>query len=230
MGRRDRNKVTAKNPATKFLTWASDGHEPGTFAYWDGEKNVPVELPFNILIIWQKASIVGFDKANKTGVKSNEIDPFKSKSEKFLVKNYNGDILFDGLYDDIKGSFGTDIHWASSLYGMTPDGDIVNLKLKGLPLGRFAEFTKKKQTQMEDQFIAVETFTKEKNGSNRFTSPVFTWGTSLTAEQEARAEEIDKLLEDYFNGDSPSDPGAYIPHEEEEEDASSADDDKDLPF
>tara|TARA_R110000822_G_scaffold32188_1_gene92652 strand:+ start:6886 stop:7602 length:717 start_codon:yes stop_codon:yes gene_type:complete len=128
------NSDKQKNPATKFVEWQGGD---GKFYYYDKEAKEKVDMPkkFQIVGLDELATIKGYDEKASSGVYSNEV---KSTTQEVLtVKNFKGDLLAKGLYQDIKGHLSGG-KYTKSIYAalVNKDGsvELINLSIKGSAL------------------------------------------------------------------------------------------------
>jgi len=210
------------NPATKFLKWKSNDQ---CFEFYDKEarKKVKIQLPFKFLFLQHYVTVKGWSNAAGSGVWSNEV--YSTAHEIIEVKDSNGTIC-KGLYKKNKAiidASGGQYH--RSIYCMTPEGEIVNLQLKGTSVGGIKENSsldkipvkgwnlfhsgdKNKKIQgvahlLDNQWIEVKEFKRGENGTVSYTIPFFELGASITQEENAlavlAAEKLQNYMDLYFS-------------------------------
>jgi hypothetical protein len=126
------NKMT--NPSKKFIEW--NGTD-GKFFYYDKEKKEKVDMPskFQVIGLDELSTIKGYDADAESGIYSNEVR--STLKEEMTVKNFKGDLIAKGLYQDIKGNLSGG-KYTKSIYAVrvSKDGttELVNLSIKGSAL------------------------------------------------------------------------------------------------
>jgi hypothetical protein len=124
-----------ENPVSKWVEW--NGTD-GKFYYYDREKKEKVDMPkkFQVIGLDQLSTIKGWDESASSGVYSNEVR--ETTKEKLVVKNFKGDLLAEGLYQDIKGRLSGG-KFCKSVYAVLVEKggstEIINLSLMGSALG-----------------------------------------------------------------------------------------------
>jgi hypothetical protein len=127
------NKMT--NPSKKFIEWNG---ELGKFFYYDKEKKEKVDMPskFQVIGLDELSTIKGYDADAESGIYSNEVR--STLKEEMTVKNFKGDLIAKGIYQDIKGNLSGG-KYTKSIYAVrvSKDGttELVNLSIKGSALG-----------------------------------------------------------------------------------------------
>lgn len=122
------------NPASKFIEW--NGTD-GKFFYYDKEKKEKVDMPkkFQVIGLDELATIKGYDEKANSGIYSGEVRD--TTKQPFTVKNFKGDLLAEGLYQDIKGRLSGG-KYCKSIYAVLVNKDgsteLVNLSVKGSAL------------------------------------------------------------------------------------------------
>ena len=206
------------NPARKFLKWKSNDQ---CFEFYDkkAQKKVKIQLPLKFLFLQHYVTVKGWSNFSGSGIWSNEV--YSTVKEIIEVKNSNGTIC-KGLYKEnkpiIKAAGG---EYYRSIYGMTPDGEIVNLQLKGTCTGGIKENhspdkipvkgwnlfhsgDKKKKIQgvahlLDNQWIEINEFKRGQNEVVNYTIPFFELGASITKEENALAVLAAKKLQNYMD-------------------------------
>jgi hypothetical protein len=199
---------TAKNPATKFLSWKSNDK---AFSYYDKEKeeNVLIQLPFKFLFLDQLQSVKGWSDALSGQIISNEV---KTVSDQELTavcyhKNVKGEstktTIAKGLYKDIKDavvSAGAKYH--KSIYVMLEDGTLANIQLKGACVKEWGDFFNRSKKRLADEWVIVKKVNDGKKGAVKFTTPNFEFERSLTEDESLQADsvfdELDAYLQSYL--------------------------------
>ena len=213
------------NPATKFLQWKSNDQNFEFYNKEAGEK-VKVELPLKVLFLEHYHTVKGWSDSANSGIWSNEV--YSIGKEEFEVKSSNGTIC-KGVYKDnrslIKNAGGV---YHRSIYCMTPEGEIVNLQLKGAviggldaetsvdgnPVNGWSDFysgDKKKKIKgvshlLDNQWIEIKQAKQGKKGAVKYTIPFFEVGKSITPAQDNLAniasEKLQKYMDSYFTKES----------------------------
>lgn len=184
------------NPATKFLEWKSNEK---CFVYYDKEaqKNVEVPLPFKFLVLDELHTIKGWNDATSSSIYSNEVK-FISK-EVMTVKPFKGNEIAKGLYKDIKDKVvAAGGHYTKSIYIMLEDGSLANLQLKGSAVQKWGEFTQKTRTRLVDEWVVVAKAEDGKKGAVKFSTPAFTFESSISDAEADLADEAYNILEAYL--------------------------------
>jgi len=195
---------TAKNPATKFLSWKSNDK---AFSYYDKEKeeNVLIQLPFKFLFLDQLQSVKGWSDALSGQIISNEV---KTVSDQELTavcyhKNVKGEkvstTIAKGLYKDIKDavvSAGGKYH--KSIYVMLEDGTLANIQLKGACVKEWGDFFNRSKKRLADEWVIVKKVNDGKKGAVKFTTPNFEFERSLTEDESIQADEVFDVLDTYL--------------------------------
>ena len=188
----------SSNPSTKFLQWKSNEK---SFSYYDKEKgeNVQIPLPFKFQFLEHFHTIKGWHDASVSGIYSNEIK-FTSKEE-FKVKSFKGGDIAEGLYKDIRAKVrdaGGKYH--RSVYVLDPNGDIVNLQLKGAVVSAYSDFCNDNEaTKFESNWIEINSAEDKKKGATKYSVPVFTVGKAFTKSEIALADEKYTEIANYFD-------------------------------
>lgn len=193
--RRDEFKSSNPNPATRFLEWDSN---QGGFKYYSKEKgeNIPVKIPFRFVVLKQMHTIKGWHGKSESGIYSNEVE---NMSDMLHVKSFKGGPIVSGQYKDIKERLNGGVYF-KSIYIMFQDGSIGNISLKGAAVATWGDFTKKQMSRLPDEWVMVTGAKQEKNGSVKYTIPVFEFYESLDAKFGAMADKAYDTLQDYFKG------------------------------
>ena len=90
---------TTENPVKKFIEYKA---EESTFQYWDKkqEKNIPLELPVQFIVLDELATITGYCEVAKSNLYSNEVHNLNLQM--LNVKSFKGGVHLMGKYADIK--------------------------------------------------------------------------------------------------------------------------------
>lgn len=206
MSRADEFKNQNPNPCELFLNWNSN---EGCFQYWDKEeeRNVPLKMPFKFLFLKQLHTVKGWSNSSESGIYSNEVD--KIGEEKMNVRSFKGGQIAEGLWKDIKAKvkdFGG--HYVRSVYIMLENGTLANLQLKGSQAQEWYEFTKKTFKRLQDEWVEVSGADGRKNGSVKYTVPIFVFNTSLNSTENDKAEKVYATIKMYMD--------AYLESNQEE--------------
>ena len=174
-----------KNPCTKYIKY---GGSDGKLKYWDGEKNVNVELK-EFYLLEEMGCISGFDEKSNSGIWSNEL--YRTNGE-FTVKSKGGEIA-KGSYKDIKDQVNAaGGKYTASVYALLND-EIVNIKFSGAGLGGWLD-----RPDGASKFSLSE-LTPAKKGSTNYFVPVFTELKMTDSELEKVKEKAQPVAD--FLGD-----------------------------
>jgi hypothetical protein len=184
------------NPATKFIDWKSNEK---CFSYYDKEeaKNVLIALPFTFLVLDELHTIKGWNDATSSNIYSNEVK-FISK-EVMTVKPFKGNEIAKGIYKDIKEKIvAAGGHYTKSIYIMLEDGTLANIQLKGSAVQKWGDFSQKTKSRFADEWVTVANVEEGKKGAVKFTTPLFSFQKSLTADECNLADTAYNTLETYL--------------------------------
>lgn len=197
MARLNRPTNGTTSPVTKYLNWKSNDK---SFAYYDKEqgKNVLVELPIKFLFLEHYHTVKGWNDASESGIYSNEV--YSIGKEELSVKAFKGGEIGKGLYKDIKEQIknaGAVYH--RSVYGMLPDGSLVNFQLKGSGVKAYSDFYNDNNHLLDNQWIEINSAKEGKKGAVKFTTPEFKIGSNITKAEDKLAIESASLLQGYMD-------------------------------
>jgi hypothetical protein len=184
------------NPSTRFMEWKSK-HK--LFSFWSkaDEKELTQTLPFKFLLLDELHTIGGWNDSSESRIFANEVK-FIGKQE-ITVKASKGGVLAKGLYsvikDQAKNAGG---HYLKSIYVMLEDNSLVNIRLKGSAVKEWGDFTQANRAALTGQWIEVNGAKDSKKGSVTFSTPEFTLGKALTANEEKDADVCFDGLESYL--------------------------------
>lgn len=223
-----RTSLIVENACKKYFKWVthedSDGKIVGaSFVYWDKEKgekgeNVEVKLPFKFALLDDSCmTIKGYNEKTQQGVYSNEVN---SPEHEIVVKSNKETVLkfkrkdYKANKDAIEGLGGK---YHQSVYGvmLNEEGEyeLINISLKGAALtgavdeenfeesdknAGWMNFKKYFKTTLYSNFIEVGDFKLRKKGKTRFTTPLFTVGEEINAEQGKIFDNMDLELKEWF--------------------------------
>jgi hypothetical protein len=194
--RRQAFAAPQSNPATKFIDWKSNEK---CFSYYDKEdaKNVLIPLPFTFLVLDELHTIKGWNDATSSSIYSNEVK-FISK-EVMTVKPFKGNEIAKGIYKDIKEKIvAAGGHYTKSIYIMLEDGTLANIQLKGSAVQKWGDFSQKTKSRFADEWVTVANVEEGKKGAVKFTTPLFSFQKSLTADECNLADTAFNTLETYL--------------------------------
>jgi hypothetical protein len=193
--RRDEFKSSNPNPAARFLEWDSN---QGCFKFYSKEKgeNIVVKVPFRFVVLKQLHTIKGWHGKSESGIYANEIE---NMNDILHVKSFKGGPIVSGMYKDIKDRLNGGVYF-KSIYIMFQDGSIGNISMKGAAVAAWGDFTKKQMSRLPDEWVVVKGAKEEKNGSVKYTIPVFEFEKSLDAAFGEKADAAYNTLSDYFKG------------------------------
>ena len=197
MARLNRPTNGSTSPVTKYLNWKSNDK---SFAYYDKEqgKNVVVELPIKFLFLEHYHTVKGWNDATESGIYSNEV--YSIGKEELSVKAFKGGEIGKGLYKDIKEKIknaGAVYH--RSVYGMLPDGSLVNFQLKGSGVKAYSDFYNDNNHLLDNQWIEINSAKEDKKGAVKFTTPEFKIGENITKSEDKLANDAANLLQGYMD-------------------------------
>ena len=183
-----------KHPSSRWFEWSS---KLKTLYYWDGEKreNISIELPFTFLVLDQLNTIGGFHNEDNSKIFANEVRNLKT--EPLNIRTHKRQ-LTTAFYDEVKGH--KDYRFTKSIYVAFYDDEelkIGNIKLLGSAFSAWADFSK--ENNVLEGAITITTAEKRKNKAIEFFVPKFTIKKSVSEETEAKAMELDKVLQAYLN-------------------------------
>jgi len=199
---------TAKNPATKFLSWKSNDQ---CFSYYDKDiedkekANVKIQLPFKFLFLDQLQSVKGWSDALSGQIISNEVKTVSDQELNAVCyhKNVKGEstktTIAKGLYKDIKDavvSAGAKYH--KSIYIMLEDGTLANIQLKGASVKEWGDFFNKSKSRLADEWIIVKSAKPGKKGAVKYFTPEFTFERSITEDEAMQADSAFDVLDVYL--------------------------------
>lgn len=214
---------TLQKPATKYLEWKSNNR---AFEYYDKDQKetenkgkVKVELPLKLLFLEHYHTVKGWNDAANSGIWSNEV--YGISKEPLKVQCSNG-VIAEGIYSekrtDIRNAGGV---YHRSIYCMTPEGDIINLQLKGAVIGgigvensvdkkehlgwsTFYSGDRKRNIKgvnhlLDNQWLEINAFAEGKKGAVKYAIPTFSLGSVLTPEENKLADVAAAKLQAYMN-------------------------------
>jgi hypothetical protein len=192
---RSNPRVESSNPCKKFLKWkGAEGH----FVMWNKttEKEEIVN-PRRMLFLDKLFTVKGFSDKHQQGIYSNEIH--STKTEQLNVRVFGNDsVSIVGLYDEIKDKMPAGAKLGNSLYVMC-EGEIINLQLTGSALSAWIEFCKANKSWQSGAIVFEGKSELKKKGATKYYEPIFSLADA-TPEEDAKAIELDKELQDYFKG------------------------------
>lgn len=197
MARLNRPTNGSTSPVTKYLNWKSNDK---AFSYYDKEQgnNVLVELPIKFLFLEHYHTVKGWNDATESGIYSNEV--YSIGKEELSVKAFKGGEIGRGLYKDIKEQIknaGAVYH--RSVYGMLPDGSLVNFQLKGSGVKAYSDFYNDNNHLLDNQWIEINEAKEGKKGAVKFTTPEFKIGENITKSEDKLANDAANLLQGYMD-------------------------------
>lgn len=199
-----------QNPAVRRFEWKGS---KGCFVYYDKDRkeNIEVASGFTFILLDRLANVRGYNKKQKMGIYSNEVRD--TRSDPFVVKFYNGPVIAEGVWADIKdkvtarsGKFGINCYVAFKLGNELKIGSV---QLTGCALGPWIEFEKAHRKRVNSggkliqeiyaRAIAVKSSERDTSGDVEFEKPVFSL-VEISDETNRAAIELDKELQDYLAG------------------------------
>jgi len=197
MARLKRPTTSTSTPVTQYLNWKSNDK---AFAYYDKEKgeNVLVQLPLKFLFLEHYHTVKGWNDASESGIYSNEV--YSIGKEELSVKAFKGGEVGNGLYRDIKENIknaGAVYH--RSVYGMLPDGKLINLQLKGSGVKAYSDFYNDNNHLLDNQWIEINKADEGKKGAVKYSTPSFEIGSNINKAEDKLANECAGSLETYMD-------------------------------
>jgi hypothetical protein len=188
----------APHPCQRWYEW--DG-ENGLVRYYDKDKkaNVNVGDKFTFILLDVLCVIKGWHDHSNSGIQSNEIRD--TRAERFVVKAFEGGILAEGFYAEIKdriyavgGKFTTNLYIAyKDVNGLV----LGSLQLKGSALNAWVEFEKKNREEVWKKAVKIMGYTEGKKGKIIFRMPKF-FISEISEQTEIEAKAIDQLLQTFL--------------------------------
>jgi hypothetical protein len=192
---RSNPRIESSNPCKKFIEWNA---EKGHFQFYNKEtKQDEIINLERFLFLDNLYTIGGFNPKHKRGIYSNEIHSIKDETLNVRVFG-NDDVSIVGTYSNIKEKLPAGAKFYSSIYLMF-NSSIVNIKLKGSALNTWIEFCKSNKSYQLDAIIFKGKSDLKTNGATKYYDPIFSLAES-TPEEDTKAIELDKELQDYFKG------------------------------
>lgn len=196
MSRKDEFKSN-QNPATRFLEWKSDNK---AFEYYDKEKQqkLHVQIPFKFLVLKRMHTVKGWSNSSESGIFANEVQYIGN--EPLNVRSFKGGEISKGLWKDISNrvkDFGG--YYVRSVYIMTEEGEIWNIAFKGSAASAWYNFEKNGHQRMFDEWVEVIGCREDQNGAVKYFVPQFAFASSLSDEQNEKAEQVYSTLMVYMN-------------------------------
>lgn len=196
-----------ENPAVRFFDWAGD---TGELKYYDKEKKekVTVKLPFHFLVLDTVAQVGGGFKSGKDyiGYWSNAVRSRDIKGKQLVVKSkINGAVRVEGqgLWSEIKASlpgskFINGIY--AAFYDENKEMQIGYIKFKGAANSAWIEFNTASGLRGDcgGAYTLKERSEELQNGNTTYYEPRFSYKAEVKDETEARAIELDAVLQAYL--------------------------------
>ncbi len=200
----------ARNPSTRWFTWAGGGDQ-GYVEWYDKDtrQNVRVDGAFTFLLLDELSTVKGWHEASESGIYANEVRDLRSDA--LLVKSFKGGEIASGLYTSIRDTVvAKGGHYHGSIYIAYKDGEqlkLGNLGLKGAALSAWMEFKKSAPTKKDGSgksvkayfvdAVTITGFQDGKKGGTKFRTPVFAL-KPVGEETNAKAVAIDAELQAFF--------------------------------
>lgn len=193
------NNTEIVHPAKRFYEWVGS---KGCLRYFDkskGEKgeNVEIKLPFSFLVLDILHTVRGFSDADKSGYWSNEIRDLKTNT--LTVRNKKG-VAATGLYKDLAPILNKGAAYAQSVYIAVKNAagelEICNIRFEGSAIGPWIELRKGKD--LYKYAISLSSAVPMTKGATKYFAPVFSLNANVTPETEAKAQALDKELQEYL--------------------------------
>lgn len=173
----------------------------GSLRYYDKEQeeNIEVPLPFTFLFLDQLGTIKGWHDQSESGIYSNEVK--RIDRDPLTVKAFNGGVLAEGLYSQIKDSVkAKGGKYVASVYiAFKDEGELVigNIGLKGAALSAWMDFTRQAGGRINEKAVVVKDFEEGQKGSITYRVPVFKL-KETSEDTNQKAIELDKALQEYL--------------------------------
>lgn len=200
----------AKNPSTRWFTWAGGGDQ-GYIEWYDkdAKQNVKVDGAFTFLLLDELSTVKGWHEASESSIYANEVRDLRQDA--LVVKAFKGGELAAGLYSDIRDRIvAKGGHYHASIYIAYKDGDglkLGNLGLKGAALSAWMEFKKASPSKKgaDDKSlkayyvdaVTVTGFVDGKKGGTKFRTPTFAL-KPVGESTNQQALGLDAELQSYF--------------------------------
>lgn len=202
------NEGGAKNPAKRFIEFSGSKK---IYSYYDKEKkeNIELKVPFQVIILDQLATIKGYDSEAESGIYSQEVR--STTDTPLTVKNFKGDLIAQGFYQDIKGKLNGG-KYTKSVYAVMVDkngvGDLVNIAVKGSGLSPWIDAEKAAKANginLNSGVVLTLDVNPEqkKKGATKYYEPMFEFkalpdGKDKDAATQIDAEVLQPYLEQYL--------------------------------
>lgn len=192
------NQSSTVSPAKHFLRVKS-----GSVNYYDKEEqqNIDVPVPLSFIVLDVLATVKGWSDNDQSGYWSNEVR--SAGQDAITVRTSKGEKA-SGIWKDIKGqSAVAGAKFNASVYvaAQGRDGlEIQNIAFSGASLNAWIDFVNENKGAVRGKNKVVITgFLDAKKGSVKYQVPVFEVA-DITPEELSEATELDKELQDYFDG------------------------------
>lgn len=184
MSRHSELSSTTSNPCNLRLTWKSS--DKRFIAYDTITKTKTTLGNISFIVLAETVSICGFNEQHNLGIFSNEIK--NTQNEELCVRTKNG-ILVEGLYADIKAKLGPlGGNFAQNLYVQLKTGELAVLQLSGAVLKEWFNYKAANGNNISTHWVTITGINDMKKGAVKYSVPVLTLGTELTADEDNRAE------------------------------------------
>ena len=235
-----RTRPVRTSPVKLYLEWAG-GSDHGKISYWDrAEKKNKYLKGLKFVVLDERASVSGFSEEKNSKIRGTEVK--NTKTEKMRVWVGKASKPIEGFYQDLKTQV-SGLRYAKVLYVgvFTNEGlQLCKLTLDGAANSAWMNFTKGEENYKEGHGpvnlmthgVSVIGRVPKKKGSNNYYEPLFE-AFELDEQQSKMADDLDKLLQEYFdgavNGDQSVTTNSSQVAEEEEDDTSSGNYEDDYP-
>lgn len=167
--------------------------------------NVAMKIPFTFIVLDQLHTVSGYDSIQKCGFWANDV---RNISEDILTVRSKKGIEASGIWKDIKG-INTSMKYAKAVYIAYMEAgkmEIGSIKMTGSILGAWFTYTTGKDAagkkigtahDVNVGAVVLNGTAPKVNGATSYLEPVFI-PKDISAEHEAKAQELDKQLQEYF--------------------------------
>lgn len=191
-----------ENPSTRWFDWAG-AKEDGFVQFYDKEnkQNIAVKMPFRFLPLDAVSCITGYNRADDTGIYSNEVR--NTNEQKLIVKTTQGRLIAEGLWNNIKGEVASaGGKFTQSVYIAFYDEDgnlqIGNIKFRGASLGQWIDLRKKHGKDVFQYGVSIYDKEFDKNGKVEFAKPLMKL-IKVSDEGQEESYKMDTTVQQYLD-------------------------------
>lgn len=203
-----RTRPVRKSPVKLYLEWAGSS-DHGMISYYDrDEKKNKYLKGLKFVVLDERSSVSGFNEEKNCGIRGTEVKNTKKEQIKVWIGKAKKPI--EGFYQDLKSQI-SGLRYARVLYigVFTKDGlELCKLTLDGAANSAWMNFTKGAENYEGKGTVDIMTHgvnvigrVAKKKGSNNYYEPLFE-AFELSEEQGKQADDLDRLLQEWFDGAS----------------------------